>query len=142
MGREAVTQALADLHEARLISFANTAAGVAAVDPSLAIDAFVARKQREVAAKPEALAAVRTQIPTLADVYALARAKTVEQVAFGGRRGRVLELVAAGNKDERIARSLGVGTRTIRRDIAELKNQLGAASRAEIVTAAIKRGLL
>jgi hypothetical protein len=59
-----------------------------------------------------------------------------------GRTARVLELLAAGTKDERIARTVGVGVRTIRRDIADLKDALGVASRAELVGAAIRRGWL
>jgi DNA-binding CsgD family transcriptional regulator len=59
-----------------------------------------------------------------------------------GRPARILELVAGGVKDERIARTLGIGTRTVRRDIAELREQLGVTSRAEIVAAAIRRGWL
>jgi DNA-binding NarL/FixJ family response regulator len=54
----------------------------------------------------------------------------------------VLELVAAGVKDERIARTLGVATRTVRRDIADLRERLGVTSRAEIVAAAVRRGWL
>jgi DNA-binding CsgD family transcriptional regulator len=62
--------------------------------------------------------------------------------APSGRTARVLELLAAGTKDERIARTIGVGVRTIRRDIADLKESLGVASRAELVGAAIRRGWL
>lgn len=59
-----------------------------------------------------------------------------------GRPARILELVAGGVKDERIARTLGVATRTVRRDIAELRARLGVTSRAEIVAAAVRRGWL
>jgi DNA-binding NarL/FixJ family response regulator len=59
-----------------------------------------------------------------------------------GRVARVLELMAAGVKDERIARTLGVGSRTVRRDISELKQALGASSRTEIVAAAVRQGWL
>jgi DNA-binding NarL/FixJ family response regulator len=58
------------------------------------------------------------------------------------RAARVLELVAIGTKDERIARSLGVGTRTVRREVAELRAVLGVQSRAEITAAAVRRGWL
>lgn len=58
------------------------------------------------------------------------------------RAARVLELIAIGTKDERIARSLGVGTRTVRREVAELRTTLGVHSRAEITAAAIRRGWL
>jgi DNA-binding NarL/FixJ family response regulator len=55
---------------------------------------------------------------------------------------RVLELMAAGVKDDRIARILGVGSRTVRRDIAEIKESLGASSRTEVVAAAVRQGWL
>ena len=59
-----------------------------------------------------------------------------------GRSARVLELMAVGTKDARIARTLGTGLRTVRRDVAELKASLGVASRAEVVAAAVRRGWL
>jgi DNA-binding CsgD family transcriptional regulator len=59
-----------------------------------------------------------------------------------GRRARVLELVAIGTKDDRIARALGVGVRTVRRDIADLRKTLAVSSRAEIVAGAIRKGWL
>jgi DNA-binding CsgD family transcriptional regulator len=62
--------------------------------------------------------------------------------APSGRVARVLELMAAGVKDERIARTLGVGSRTVRRDIAELKDSLGVSSRTEVVAAAVRQGWL
>jgi DNA-binding CsgD family transcriptional regulator len=65
-----------------------------------------------------------------------------EPGAPAGRVARVLELMAAGVKDERIARTLGVGSRTVRRDIAELKASLGASSRTEVVAAAVRQGWL
>ncbi|HWA65209.1 MAG TPA: LuxR C-terminal-related transcriptional regulator [Mycobacteriales bacterium] len=62
--------------------------------------------------------------------------------APSGRVARVLELMAAGVKDERIARTLEVGSRTVRRDIAELKERLSVASRTEVVAAAVRQGWL
>jgi DNA-binding CsgD family transcriptional regulator len=58
------------------------------------------------------------------------------------RQARILELMAKGVKDERIARTLSVATRTVRRDIAELRDRLGVTSRTEIIAAAIRRGWL
>lgn len=58
------------------------------------------------------------------------------------RGARIVEMVALGMTDDRIARSLGVRPRTIGRDIAMLKDTLGVNSRAEIVAAAAKRGWL
>jgi len=59
-----------------------------------------------------------------------------------GRCARVLELLAIGRKDESIARSLGVGVRTVRRDVAELMTALGEKTRPATVAAAIRRGWL
>jgi DNA-binding CsgD family transcriptional regulator len=59
-----------------------------------------------------------------------------------GRLARTLELIAIGNTDERIARTLGVAVRTIARDVSQLKVALGVKSRAEIPAAAIRRGWL
>lgn len=59
-----------------------------------------------------------------------------------GRSARVLELLAMGRKDESIARSLGVGVRTVRRDVAELMTALGEKTRPATVAAAIRRGWL
>ena len=59
-----------------------------------------------------------------------------------GRPARVLELLAAGRKDESIARSLNVGVRTVRRDIAALMATLGEKTRPATVAAAIRQGWL
>jgi DNA-binding CsgD family transcriptional regulator len=57
-----------------------------------------------------------------------------------GRAARILELIAGGAKDEAIARTLGIATRTLRRDMAELRDRLGVSSRTEMVAEAIQRG--
>jgi DNA-binding CsgD family transcriptional regulator len=62
--------------------------------------------------------------------------------APSGRPARVLALMATGVKDEGIARALGVGARTVRRDVADFKDALGVSSRAEIVAAALRQGWL
>lgn len=59
-----------------------------------------------------------------------------------GRPARVLELLAAGRKDESIARSLNVGVRTVRRDIAALMDSLGEKTRPATVAAAMRHGWL
>jgi DNA-binding NarL/FixJ family response regulator len=59
-----------------------------------------------------------------------------------GRSARVLEQLGIGAKDETIARTLGVGVRTIRRDVADLKISLGVQSRGEIAAAAVRKGWL
>jgi DNA-binding CsgD family transcriptional regulator len=59
-----------------------------------------------------------------------------------GRTARVLELIANGIKDDRIARALDVGVRTVTREVSDLKTALGVSTRAEIVAAAVRRGWL
>lgn len=56
------------------------------------------------------------------------------------RQHRLLALLAAGAKDEAIARAFSVGVRTIRRDISELKTTTGATSRTDLVAVAIRKG--
>ena len=55
---------------------------------------------------------------------------------------RVLELLAAGGKDEPAARSLGLGVRTYRRRVAELMAALGAESRFQAGVRARELGLV
>lgn len=55
---------------------------------------------------------------------------------------RLLALLAAGMKDDGIARQLGVARRTAQRRIHELGLRLGAHGRLEIVSAAFARGCL
>jgi len=54
----------------------------------------------------------------------------------------ILRLLAAGLKDETIARRLGMSLRTARRHIADLMEQLGATSRFQAGVAAAAAGLL
>ena len=55
---------------------------------------------------------------------------------------RLLGLLAAGFKDEAIARHLGVGLRTVRRRVAALMDELGAHTRFQLGVAAERRGQL
>ncbi len=52
----------------------------------------------------------------------------------------MLRLLAAGLKDEAVARHLGLSERTVRRRIADLVGELGAASRFQAGVLAAKRG--
>ena len=58
------------------------------------------------------------------------------------REREVLELVAAGRSNREIAQALVVTEHTAKYHVAQLLNKLGAASRAEAVTRAVKLGLL
>ncbi|MEE1758654.1 MULTISPECIES: helix-turn-helix transcriptional regulator [unclassified Streptomyces] len=51
-------------------------------------------------------------------------------------------LLAAGMKDEAVARHLGVSLRTLRRRVSELQDRLGAASRFQLGARAAQRGWL
>ncbi|MET8942712.1 LuxR C-terminal-related transcriptional regulator [Streptomyces sp. NPDC004542] len=53
---------------------------------------------------------------------------------------RLLRLLAAGLKDEAIARQLGISLRTLRRRIADLQDRLGAAGRFQAGVQAARRG--
>lgn len=55
---------------------------------------------------------------------------------------RLLSLMAAGYKDEAIARYLGVALRTVRRRVASLMDELGVETRFQLGMAAQRRGLL
>ncbi|MGW1026492.1 response regulator transcription factor [Streptomyces sp. NPDC002577] len=53
---------------------------------------------------------------------------------------RLVGLLAAGMKDEAVARHLGVSLRTLRRRVSELQDRLGAASRFQLGVRAAQRG--
>lgn len=55
---------------------------------------------------------------------------------------RLLAMLAAGLKDEAIARYLGISLRTVRRRVAALMDELGAQTRFQLGSAAERRGLL
>lgn len=57
-----------------------------------------------------------------------------------GREREVLEWVAAGVSNKGIARRLGLSPNTVKFHIAALLDKLGAATRAEAVAAAARRG--
>jgi DNA-binding NarL/FixJ family response regulator len=54
----------------------------------------------------------------------------------------LIRLLAAGMKDEAVARHLGVSLRTLRRRVSELQERLGAASRFQLGVRAAQRGWL
>ena len=57
-------------------------------------------------------------------------------------RAQLLDLLVRGVKDERIARTLGVSLRTVRRRIAALHAELGVDSRFQAGAEAVRRGWL
>ncbi|MQA05382.1 MAG: HTH domain-containing protein [Streptosporangiales bacterium] len=52
----------------------------------------------------------------------------------------MLEYLAAGMKDEAIARALGVSARTVRRRVAHLESCFGATNRIQLVARAATSG--
>ncbi len=60
----------------------------------------------------------------------------------GGLDERLLGLLAAGLKDEAIARQLGVSLRTVHRRTSELLDRLGARTRFQAGMQAVRRGML
>ena len=55
-------------------------------------------------------------------------------------RKRLIELLSFGQKDEYVARHLGVSLRTVRRRVADLLTELGAATRFQAGMEAVRRG--
>lgn len=55
-------------------------------------------------------------------------------------RRLLLDQLAAGARDEQIARTLGIGLRTVRRRVAQLLDELGAESRFQAGVEAVRRG--
>jgi DNA-binding NarL/FixJ family response regulator len=53
---------------------------------------------------------------------------------------QLLVLVAAGLKDEAIARQLGLGARTVQRRMSALAHRLGAGNRMDLVRTALHLG--
>ena len=60
--------------------------------------------------------------------------------AYDGGRRLLLQQLTQGAKDEQIARMLGLSLRTVRRRIAEIMTELGAASRFQAGVEAVRRG--
>ncbi|MEW1658913.1 helix-turn-helix transcriptional regulator [Streptomyces sp. NPDC093707] len=77
----------------------------------------------------------------LAQPFSDAAADGLESVSKDLDR-TILRLLAAGVKDETIARRLGMSLRTVRRHIADIMQMLGAESRFQAGVAAAARGLL
>ncbi len=63
------------------------------------------------------------------------------EVSAGARR-LLLDQLTRGAKDDQIARTLGLSLRTVRRRVAELMDELGAASRFQAGVEAVRRGWL
>jgi DNA-binding NarL/FixJ family response regulator len=62
--------------------------------------------------------------------------------ALSRREREVLGLVAGGQSNKQIARSLGITERTVKFHVASVLNKLGAENRAQAVALAGHRGLI
>jgi DNA-binding NarL/FixJ family response regulator len=74
------------------------------------------------------------------------RAAPVPNMDFGDARRDLrrflLQELAAGAKDEQIARTLGLSLRTVRRRVADLLIELGVDNRFQAGVEAVRRGWL
>lgn len=73
---------------------------------------------------------------------AWSRGVALPDASEGPDDGGLLTLLAAGFKDEAIARARGIGVRTVRRRIAETMDELGVSTRFQLGVAAERRSLL
>ncbi|MFD8594448.1 LuxR C-terminal-related transcriptional regulator [Kitasatospora sp. NPDC059646] len=87
------------------------------------------------------LCGIFEQAWTLARPFAAAAEDGLEQVSQELDR-TIVRMLAAGLKDEAIARRLGMSLRTARRHIADIMDELGAESRFQAGVAAARAGLL
>jgi DNA-binding CsgD family transcriptional regulator len=68
---------------------------------------------------------------------------STEMVETLTRREReVLDLLAEGHSNRRIAQRLGISEHTAKFHVASIYGKLGVASRAETIRAAVRRGLI
>jgi DNA-binding NarL/FixJ family response regulator len=108
----------------------------------LAGDLSAGRRSYSVLSQPDTVAAVASLFEaawrgsTALDVY------DAQLAELRSLAPRVLELLAAGGKDESAARALGLGVRTYRRRVAELMAALGAESRFQAGVRARELGLV
>jgi DNA-binding NarL/FixJ family response regulator len=108
----------------------------------LAGDLSAGRRSYSVLSRPEVVQGV-------ASLFEVAWRNSAELAVYDARltelrslAPRVLELLAAGGKDESAARTLGLGVRTYRRRVAELMAALGADSRFQAGVRARELGLV
>jgi DNA-binding CsgD family transcriptional regulator len=100
------------------------------------------------AEEPRLLVRQRALVEALTLLFELLwdRAAPVPELEAGDPRRDlrrfVLQMLAAGQKDEQIARSLGLSLRTVRRRVADLMADLGSDSRFQAGVEAARRGWL
>ncbi|HET7091042.1 MAG TPA: response regulator transcription factor [Anaerolineae bacterium] len=79
---------------------------------------------------------------TLEQLEALSRAQAQSESGLSDQELQLLQLLATGASTQRMAQSLYLSERTVKRKIQDILTKLGAASRAQAVAEAFKRGLL
>jgi DNA-binding NarL/FixJ family response regulator len=62
--------------------------------------------------------------------------------ALTARESDVLELLAEGLSNRRVAERLGISEHTVKFHVASIYGKLGASSRAELIRRAARRGLI
>lgn len=70
------------------------------------------------------------------------RVRWPSEESLSGRELEVLELVARGNGNKEIARTLWISEATVKSHLQHVYEKLGAADRASAVAAAMQRGIL
>jgi DNA-binding NarL/FixJ family response regulator len=108
----------------------------------LAGDLSDGARSYSVIARPEVVAGVASLFEVAWRNSGSLAAYDAELTELRSLAPRVLELLAAGGKDESAARSLGLGVRTYRRRVAELMAALGAESRFQAGVRARELGLV
>jgi DNA-binding NarL/FixJ family response regulator len=95
----------------------------------------------ESVARGEAVLGARVSGPVLAAAVAGGRAASQPFPQLTAREREVLELVARGYDNTRVARHLGVSEKTVRNNVSVVLAKLPAATRAEAVALARDAGL-
>jgi len=102
-----------------------------------------ARAAGEAMSLPEALDyGLRALDETVVDDARGARPERSNRHELTAREREVLELLATGKTDGQIAEALFISKKTAAVHVANIKGKLGANSRVEIVTMALRRGLV
>ncbi len=80
--------------------------------------------------------------PRIASKVVGALSPRARAAALSDREREVLRLVAGGQANKRIARTLGITERTVKFHVTSILNKLGAENRAQAVALATQRGLV
>lgn len=70
------------------------------------------------------------------------RGRRVTASALTARQGEILQLIACGLPNKRIAQRLGIGVETVKTHVSRIMEKLDAGSRIEVVARAVREGIL